>query len=56
MFNRLYPWFLLFFMGVVWGLSFALMRLVIESGGMPLGVALWQAIVAFLCLWVALLW
>jgi len=40
----LLPWVFLTIMGVSWGLSFSLGKIAVESGGAPLGIALFQAL------------
>jgi len=37
------PWIFLSVMGISWGLSFSLGKIAVESGGAPLGIALFQA-------------
>ena len=37
------PWIFLLVMGISWGLSFSLGKIAVESGGAPLGIALFQA-------------
>lgn len=45
-FIRMIPWLAMLFMGVVWGLSFSMGKIAVTSGGTPLGVAFWQAVVS----------
>jgi drug/metabolite transporter (DMT)-like permease len=42
----LLAYFLLFFMGTLWGLSLSLLRLASVSGGHPVGLAFWQVCVS----------
>ena len=43
--KRLVPWFALMVMGIAWGLSFSLAKIVVKAGGTPFGVTFWQAVV-----------
>ena len=42
--TRYWPWLVLLFMGVVWGLSFSLAKIATNGGGHPIGIAYWQAV------------
>ena len=46
----------LIFLGTSWGLSFSLMKIAINNGGEPFGIAFWQAIICafFLYLYISL--
>ena len=44
-------WLILFFLGVVWGLSFSLAKMAAGAGGEPFGIAFWQAFVSGACLY-----
>jgi drug/metabolite transporter (DMT)-like permease len=39
------PWAVLLFIGVIWGVTFSLAKLVTEAGAHPLGVSWWQAVI-----------
>ena len=43
--TKLLPWAALLVMGVLWGLSFSLARIVTAAGGTPFGVTFWQSVV-----------
>ncbi len=51
-FHPLLAWAILFFCGLVWGLTFSLAKIVADGGGHPLGINLWQSLIgsAFLIL------
>jgi len=40
--SRLSPYFMILFIGVVWGVTFSLARLATEGGAHPLGLTFWQ--------------
>ena len=43
--TRLVPWLALLVMGIAWGLSFSLARIVVGAGGTPFGITFWQSVV-----------
>ena len=44
-FRPLLAWAMLFFCGLVWGLTFSLAKIVADGGGHPLGINLWQSLI-----------
>jgi len=40
------------FLGATWGLSFSVMKILVEDGGEPFGIAFWQALIAALLLYI----
>jgi drug/metabolite transporter (DMT)-like permease len=40
------PWAALLVMGLVWGLSFSLARIVVQAGGSPFGITFWQSVIS----------
>lgn len=48
--NRFLPIFILFLIGLLWGLSVPLTKIAVSSGHHPLGLIFWQSVGAFLLL------
>jgi len=43
---KFFPWIALFYMGLVWGLSFSLGKIATNLGGTPIGIAFWSSLFA----------
>ena len=52
-FNPILAWAILFFCGLVWGLTFSLAKIIADGGGHPLGINLWQSLIGA-CILIAL--
>lgn len=46
------PYLLILFIGITWGMTFSLARIVAESGAHPLGLTFWQAAGGCVILWI----
>ena len=44
------PWLTLGYMGIVWGLSFSLVKIAVELGGTPIGLTFWTCLITGLLL------
>ncbi|MDA9639697.1 DMT family transporter [SAR116 cluster bacterium] len=44
--GRIVPWLIILTMGTSWGLGFSLAKIAFQAGGLPIGVAFWQLLIA----------